>query len=112
VAGAQFIFTGTDIYAKQPFDKLRVPLWLSLPRARARKDLLTFFLSDEKESKQRKNRRHRFIGQFLLYTDSVNLNTLFLPSFSAIWLFHHHILCWFKSPAGIHSSVVNLCLYV
>jgi len=41
------------------------------------KPYLTFFLSDEKESKQRKNRRHRFIGQFFLYTNGVNLNTLF-----------------------------------
>jgi len=49
------------------------------PRARPRENLLTFFLNDEKESKQRKNRRHRFIGQFFLYTDSVNLNTLFTP---------------------------------
>ena len=49
------------------------------PRARSRGNLLTFFLSDEKESKQRKNRRHRFIGRFFLYTDSVNLNTLFPP---------------------------------
>jgi len=57
------------------------------------KPYLTFFLSDEKESKQRKNRRHRFIGRFFLYTNGVNLNTLFLPCFSAIWLFHHHILC-------------------
>jgi len=51
----------------------------TIPRIRSRENLLTFFLSDEKESKQRKNRRHRFIGQFFLYTDSVNLNTLFTP---------------------------------
>jgi len=43
------------------------------------KTYLTFFLSDEKESKQRKNRRHRFIGQFFLYTNGVNLSTLFSP---------------------------------
>jgi len=55
--------------------------------------LHTFFLNDQKESVQRKSRRHRFIGRFFLYTDSVNLNTLFPPSFSAVWLFHHHILC-------------------
>jgi len=47
-----------------------------MPQAGSRGNLLTFFLSDEKESKQRKNRRHRFIGQFFLYTDSVNLNSL------------------------------------
>jgi len=47
--------------------------------SKGEKDLLTFFLSDEKESKQRKNRRHRFIGQFFLYTNGVNLNTLFTP---------------------------------
>ena len=57
------------------------------------KPYLTFFLSDEKESKQRKNRRHRFIGQFLLYTNGVNLNTLFIPRLFTIWLFHHHFLC-------------------
>jgi len=57
------------------------------------KTYLTFFLSDEKESKQRKNRRHRFIGQFFLYTNGVNLNTLFLPCLFTTWLFHHHILC-------------------
>jgi len=55
--------------------------------------LHTFFLNDQKESVQRKSRRHRFIGQFFLYTDSVNLNTLLPPSFSAVWLFHHHFLC-------------------
>jgi len=38
--------------------------------------LHTFFLNDQKESVQRKSRRHRFIGQFLLYTNGVNLNTL------------------------------------
>jgi len=51
------------------------------------KPYLTFFLSDEKESKQsmsraksrEKNRRHRFIGQFFFYTNGVNLNTLFTP---------------------------------
>jgi len=51
----------------------------TLPRAGSRGNLLTFFLNDEKESKQRKNRRHRFIGQFFLYTNGVNLNTLFSP---------------------------------
>jgi len=39
----------------------------------------TFFLNDQKESVQRKSRRHRFIGQFFLYTNGVNLNTLFTP---------------------------------
>jgi len=29
------------------------------------KNLHTFFLNDQKESVQRKSRRHRFIGQFL-----------------------------------------------
>jgi len=43
------------------------------------KALHTFFLNDQKESVQRKSRRHRFIGQFLLYTNDVNLNTLFTP---------------------------------
>jgi len=57
------------------------------------KALHTFFLNDQKESVQRKSRRHRFIGRFFLYTNGVNLNTLFLPFFSAVWLFHHHILC-------------------
>jgi len=63
------------------------------PRAGSRENLLTFFLSDEKESKQRKNRRHRFIGQFFFYTNGVNLNTLFPPSSFIVWLFHHHFLC-------------------
>jgi len=39
----------------------------------------TFFLNDQKESVQRKSRRHRFIGQFFFYTNGVNLNTLFTP---------------------------------
>jgi len=55
--------------------------------------LHTFFLNDQKESVQRKSRRHRFIGQFFFYTDGVNLNTLFIPRLFTIWLFHHHILC-------------------
>jgi len=55
--------------------------------------LHTFFLNDQKESVQRKSRRHRFIGRFFLYTNGVNLNTLFIPRLFTIWLFHHHILC-------------------
>jgi len=42
--------------------KIKVSLLFGEKRG---KPYLTFFLSDEKESKQRKNRRHRFIGQSL-----------------------------------------------
>jgi len=42
--------------------------------------LHTFFLNDQKESVQRKSRRHRFIGRFFLYTNGVNLNSLKITS--------------------------------
>jgi len=58
------------------------------PRARPSKNLLTFFLSDEKESKQRKNRP----SAVFFYTHS-----LFTPS-------------WYSSDLILKPSCLHLCL--